>query len=99
MATATATAGLKRAFLGGADNCVCYFTPVAEGYVQVEVQGFTLDNSTVEVLGTSSGAAWDEIPVADARHVAIIGAPGARMAAIRISGVTAGSYQVTFTPS
>jgi len=97
MAIVNAIKGIKTEFLGDADEIVCTFSPVARNGVQVEVEGFTLNNATIETKGGSSTDP-DETPVTGALHVAVINGPNGRsnIGEVRISGVAAGEYNVTF---
>lgn len=97
MATITATKGIKTAFSGGSDEIVCSFSPAARNGVQIEVEGFTLNNCTISAKGASSTAA-DVIAVASALHVITINTSNGRsvIGEIAISAVAAGSHFVTF---
>lgn len=99
MATITAQPGIKTAFAGGADEIVCTFSPMAPNGIQIESQGFTLDGSTISVKGASGGD-YDTVAFTDAKHIAVLGSSnaGAKISQAKISGVTAGSYFVTFVP-
>lgn len=96
MANINANPGIKTTFSGG-DTVSCLLTTVAKSFLQVESEGFTLDNCLIEVKGVSS-TDWDVIEVDIARHAVILGDEGAMIGAVRISGVAAGSYKVTFIP-
>lgn len=96
MATVEAVKGVKTEFLGGADDIVCIFTSPAKA-VQVEAEGFTLNNSTITVKGRSS-VDGDTVVFADAKHIGVIRAESgaAYIGEVRISGVVAGTHNVTF---
>ena len=97
MATITALPGIKTAFSGGADNITCIFPPAARNGVQVEAQGFTLNNSTVTAYGISS-TEGDTVSFTEAKHIIIIGSSNASLISkVDISAVAGGSYFVTFT--
>lgn len=93
MATIAAVKGIKTAFLGGADIIQCTFSPGAKNGVQIEVEDFTLNNSTVTVFGLSS-TDGDIKTIAEPLHVAVVA--NRVIGKVSISGVTAGSYNVTF---
>jgi hypothetical protein len=97
MATVEAVKGVKTEFLGGADDIVCIFTSPAKA-VQVEAEGFTLDGATITAKGRSSTAQPDTIAFAEAKHVGVIRAENgaAYIGEVRISGVVAGTHNVTF---
>jgi hypothetical protein len=94
MATINATPGIKTAF-ADSDTVVCTFSGGARNGVQVEAQGFTLDNATVTARGNST-TTYDTIAIADAIANAVVGA-GSIIGSVRVSGVTGGTKFVTFT--
>lgn len=95
MATVEAVKGIKTPFLGGADVIECVFSPGARNGVQVEVEGFTLNNSTLTVFGLSS-TDGDIKAISESLHVVVVGTSGGVVGRVSISGVVAGTYNVTF---
>jgi hypothetical protein len=95
MATITAVSGIKTAFLGGVDDIICNFSPAVEG-VQVEAEGFTLNNATLQARGVMTST-YDTIALTDAVASAAVG-QGMKIRSVRISAVAGGSYFVSFTP-
>jgi hypothetical protein len=97
MATVTAVKGVKTAFLGGADEIVCLFPSSAKA-VQVEVEGFTLNNATITVKGRSSTAAADTVAFTEAKHIAVLRAQNgaAYIGEVKLAAVAGGTYNVTF---
>jgi len=100
MAAIVAVAGIKTAFSGGADTIECNFSPMPANGVQIEASGFTLNNSTITVKGASGGDP-DTIAFTESKHIAVLSSSNSGIAKIsqaKLSGVTAGSWFVTFTP-
>jgi hypothetical protein len=95
MATINATPSVKTAFEDG-DTVICDFSPAARNGVQVEAQGFTLDDAVVTARGISS-TTYDAIAVADPIANAVIGGdPRSIVGSVTVSGVTGGTKFVTF---
>ncbi len=97
MADVIAQPGIKTAFLGGDDVLICTFPRSTKNGVQIEAEGFTLDNSTITAYGHSSDEP-DTVVVGSAKKIAVIdgGTGPILIREIRMSGVSAGSYSVTF---
>lgn len=98
MATVLATHGNRVAFTGGANDII--FNPASADFNGVEVacEGFTLNQATIEAFAPGLGAV-DVLPMTESRHVGTIGcARGgrSRIGRIRLSGLPAGNYWVTF---
>jgi hypothetical protein len=93
MATVNAIKGIKTEFLGDADVITCTFSPAAKKGIQIEAEGFTLNNATITAKGISSDDG--DIVTAEAKHVVVIGTD-IYIREVSISGVAAGTYNVTF---
>lgn len=94
MATVSATKGIKTAFSGGADVFECVFNPAARRGVQIEAEGFTLNGATITAFGVSS-TEGDVVVVSEAKKIVTVGSDLGLIGKVTISGVTAGSYQLT----
>lgn len=95
MATINTTPSVKTAFADG-DTVICDFSPAARNGVQVEAQGFTLDDAVVTARGISS-TTYDTLSVEGSPANAVIGGdPRAIIGSVTVSGATGGTKFVTF---
>lgn len=101
MATYYATPGEKTSFPGGSNEMICIVAddshrPIsAPSFVNISAQGFTLDNATIGVRGFCSQA-YDDVVVTEPKSSVTVGEDGAKISAIKISGVAAGAHFITF---
>lgn len=97
MANTAATTNVAATWVcgGSSDTLTCAVCDQqSRAGVQIEANGFNLEDATVTVTA-ENGAAKVVTAPADSGEIALFGS-GFSIASIQISGVTAGTYVVTF---
>lgn len=95
MAIVTATVGKKRAFSGGADVVVCSLQQINRNGVQIIADGFDIEDATVTVVLPGDVEQEPTELETTGNKTCIVGR-NFSMKAIKVSGLTAGSYEILF---